>query len=122
MWNGTGGALLVIEPDIYGRLCQLIKPFHDETECRALALAALDRLDGQFESVEEMWFTTEFRSESFAAFKEFMSGMSGMSFNDNVAERIEQAEVVAAFEAGRIDSGYRFTNPMRLRVHRGPLA
>ncbi len=112
------GVLLVFEPDIHGQFSQLIRPFHDETVCRAQAIEALDGIRDRFSSVEELWFTIEFRTASFAEFKELMIGMS---FNDIVAERIEQPEVAAAFEAGRVDDGYRFTNPMRLRVHRGPV-
>ncbi|MCA9576334.1 MAG: class I SAM-dependent methyltransferase [Polyangiales bacterium] len=110
-----GGALFVLEPDIHGQFSQVIRPFHDETEVRALALAALDRAATRFERVEECWYTTEARFESFAAFK---AHMIGMSFNDIVAERIEQPEVAAAFEAGRDADGYRFTNPTRVRVFR----
>lgn len=112
------GVLVVIEPDIHGQFSQLIRPFHDETVCRAQAIEALDRLDGRFRSIEELWYTTEFSFESFESFRELMIGMS---FNDIVAEQIEQPEVAAAFEAGRIVEGYRFTNPMRVRVHREPL-
>ena len=111
------GTLLILEPDIHGQFSQLIRPFHDETVVRAQALAALDRQEDHFATMEELWFTSEMTFESFPAFK---AHMIGMSFNDIVAERIEQPEVAAAFEAGRVDSGYRFTNPTRIRVYRNP--
>jgi SAM-dependent methyltransferase len=109
------GVLLVLEPDIHGQFSQMIRPFHDETAVRALALEALDRAASLFESVEESWFSSEARFEAFDAFK---TRMIGMSFNDIVAERIEQPEVQACFEAGRVDDGYRFTNPIRIRLFR----
>jgi len=111
----TGGVLLVLEPDIHGQFSQMIRPFHDETVVRALALEALDRAAPMFDRVEESWFSSEARFESFEAFK---ARMIGMSFNDIVAERIEQPEVEAAFEAGRVDDGFRFTNPIRIRLFR----
>lgn len=110
-----GGLLLVLEPDIHGQFSQLIRPFHDETVVRAQALAALDRAAALFSHVEECWYTTEARFESFEAFK---AHMIGMSFNNIVAERIELPEVAAAFEAGREGQTYRFTNPTRVRTFR----
>jgi hypothetical protein len=107
------GTLMVLEPDIHGQFSQLIRPFHDETLVRAQALEALAAAAPLFARMEEWWYTTEARFESFAAFK---AHMIGMSFNDIVAERIEQPEVAAAFEAGREGEGYRFTNPTRVRV------
>ncbi len=108
-----GGQLMVLEPDIHGQFSQLIRPFHDETRVRAQALQALDRVAQLFEHVDECWYTTEARFESFDAFK---AHMIGMSFNDIVAERIEQPEVAAAFEAGREGDAYRFTNPTRVCI------
>ncbi len=108
-----GGALIVLEPDIHGQFSQLIRPFHDETVVRAEAIAALDRAAARFSSSEERWYTTESR---FGSFSEFKAAMIGKSFNDIVPERIEQAEVAAAFEAGRTEQGYRFTNPIRARI------
>lgn len=114
----SDGILLILEPDIHGQFSQMIRPFHDETVVRAQALEALDRQGDKFTSMDELWFTTEFRIESFDAFK---ARMIGMSFNDIVAERIEQPEVAAAFEAGRTEDGFRFTNPTRIRVYKNPV-
>ncbi len=111
----TEGVLLVLEPDIHGQFSQMIRPFHDETHVRALALEAMDRAADLFKNVDESWFSSEARFESFEAFKQ---RMIGMSFNDIVAERIETPEVEACFEAGRVDDGYRFTNPIRIRLFR----
>jgi len=109
------GRLLVLEPDIHGQFSQLIRPFHDETQCRSQALDALERAESGFGSMEEVWFTSEGVFESFEAFR---TRMVSMSFNDIVAERIERPEVHAAFEAGATQHGFRFTNPMRLRIYR----
>jgi len=113
------GVLVVIEPDIHGQFSQLIRPFHDETAVRAQALDALTRAQDEYGAVEELWFTTEFRFESFVAFRD---RMSGLTFNEIAAEAIDRPVVRAAFEAGRVFDGYRFTNPMRVRVHRRPAA
>ena len=113
------GVLVVIEPDIHGQWSQLIRPFHDETECRGQALEALERAGEQFGGVDEFWFTIE---ASFPSFTAFRDRMVGMSFNEIVPQRIEQPEVHAAFEAGRVEDGFRFTNPMRVRILRDPSA
>ncbi len=62
------GVLLVLEPDIHGQFSQMIRPFHDETVVRALALEALGRAAKHFGSVQEYWFTSEARFEAFDAF------------------------------------------------------
>jgi len=109
----SGGTLIVLEPDIHGQFAQLVCPFHDETRVRAEAIAALDRAAHSFSASEERWYTVEARFDSFADFK---AQMLAKSFNDIVAERIDQPEVAAAFEAGLDGAGYRFTNPIRARL------
>ncbi len=109
----SGGLLIVLEPDIHGQFSQLLRPFHDETRVRAEAIAALDRAAASFRSSVEHWYTVEARFDSFADFK---AKMLAKSFNEIVAERIDQPEVAAAFEAGLDGAGYRFTNPIRVRL------
>ena len=111
------GMLIVIEPDIHGQFSQLIRPFHDETVVRAFALEALERAQKHFESTEEIWFTSVGEYDSFDAFRD---RMVGMTFSSHSAEKINCAEVHAAFEAGAVGEEYRFTNPMRMRVLRNP--
>ncbi len=114
----ANGTLVVMEPDIHGQFSQMIRPFHDETVVRALALEAMERAAPLFASNEEVWFTSQMRFESLDQFKGFMIGLS---FNEFVTERIHLPEVEAAFEAGRDGEDYRFTNPIRVRMYQHPV-
>ena len=112
------GFLYVLEPEMGGQFSQLIKPFHDETQVRAAALAALARTARpRFQSAQEYWFTAVSR---FADFDELRDKMLANRFNHHDAASIDQPVVHALFEAGRIDDGYQFTNPMHLHLYRGP--
>ncbi len=112
------GVLFILEPEMGGQFSQVMKPFHDETQVRAAALAALARTAApRFESAAEYWFT---QTASYDDFDAFRDRILGHSFNDIAAADIDQPLVRALFEAGRADDGYRLTNPMRVRLYRGP--
>lgn len=112
------GFLYVLEPDIRGQFSQLVRPFHDETVVRANALEALSRTaDRIFEEVDEYWYTNVVKMEDFDT---LVKRMSGSTFNDIEATRIDTADVRKAFEAGKTDDGYEFTNLMRVRLYRRP--
>jgi ubiquinone/menaquinone biosynthesis C-methylase UbiE len=112
------GRLIVIEPDVRGQFTKLVRPFHDEVTVRARALEALARCaDPAFESVSEVWFSFVMVYENFDA---FVARMTGSTYNTIAATTMDTPEVRAAFEAGRTDDGYRFTNPNRVRLYTGP--
>jgi len=113
------GFLYILEPDIRGQFSQLVKPFHDETFVRAKALEALDRTASQvFGTMDEYWYTNVV---AFPDFDTLVKRMSGSSFNAIQAQSIDTPSVRTAFEAGKADDGYEFTNLMRVRIYRDPL-
>jgi len=113
-----GGFLYVLEPDIRGQFSQMVKPFHDETVVRAKAIEALDRTASKvFGVMEEYWYTNVV---TFPDFETLDKRMSGSTFNQIDARRVDTPEVRAAFEAGKAEEGYAFTNLMRVRLYRDP--
>lgn len=111
------GFLYVLEPEMGGQFSQLLKPFHDETQVRAAALAALARTARpRFESAAEYWFTS---TMLFADFDELRDRMLANTFNHLDPESIDQPVVRALFDAGKTGEGYSFTNPMRVQLYRG---
>lgn len=114
----TDGVLYVLEPDIRGQFSQMVRPFHDETVVRADALEALSRTgDRIFETVEEYWYTNVVKFDDFDT---LVQRMSGSTYNEIDGKRIDTPPVRTAFEAGKADEGYEFTNLMRVRLHRRP--
>ncbi len=111
------GFLYVLEPEMGGQFSQLLKPFHDETQVRAAALATLARTAGpRFQSANEYWFTKVSR---YADFDELRQKLLANTFSPHDARSIDQPVVRALFDAGRTDDGYQFTNPMRVHLYRG---
>lgn len=116
----SDGVLYVLEPDIRGQFSQMVRPFHDETIVRADALEALGRTaDHIFEDVEEYWYTNVVKFPDFDA---LVQRMSGSTYNEIDGHRIDTPPVRAAFEKGKAEEGYEFTNLMRVRLYRRPKA
>lgn len=113
----TGGYLFVMEPLAEGAFFELVQPVDDETEVRAAAYVALRRAaDGPaFEEVSEYTFATEYRYDSFAAFKDAVLQVDGSrraafeSREPHLRERFERT-------ADRTQDGYAFTHPKRLNL------
>lgn len=114
--NSEDGFLYVIEPDMSGAWSQLMKPFHDETEVRRLALEALDRTASRlFADAHEYWYMTWMRFKDFEAFAtQPMMRKLGMPVQD-----VETSEVRSLFDAGETSDSFAFSHPMRLRLYRG---
>ncbi len=111
------GFLYILEPEMGGQFSQLLKPFHDETQVRLAALAALKRtVDPCFGDHTEYWFT---QVAHYTDLEELRDRMLANTFNSFKAEEIEQPVVRALFEAGQIADGYSFSNPMRIQLYRG---
>lgn len=114
------GFLYVLEPDIRGQFSQLMKPFHDETEVRGLALDALARTaDSLFGEVDQYWYQI---TVALADFDAFVARSVGATYNDIDAARIMNDDVRRMFEAGKTEGGYSFDNLMRVRLYRRPKA
>ncbi len=116
---GTG-FLYIAEPAMTGSHFATMRAFHDETEMRELAQAALARTAAaRFGAAETALYTQFPRYESFEA---FVSQVTGQTFNDIAREQVERDEVRALFEAGRVDGeggGYVFEQPMLVDLYRG---
>ena len=110
------GFLYVVEPDMSGTWAQLLKPFHDETEVRRLAIEALDRTAARlFADGKEYRYMLWVR---FGGFEEFATRPM-MARLGVPAEDVETPEVRSLFDAGGVADGYAFSQILRLRVYRG---
>ena len=110
------GFLYVVEPDMSGTWAQLLKPFHDETEVRRLAIEALDRTAARlFADGKEYRYMLWVR---FGGFEEF-AARPMMARLGVPAEDVETPEVRSLFDAGEVADGYAFSQILRLRVYRG---
>ena len=113
------GFLVVIEPGMAGGNFELMRLYHDETEVRSAAQAALARAAApRFHRIEKRACRQFPRHASFDA---FVARALGQTFNAIDRARIETDEVRAVFEAGRTPAGdYVFEQPMLIDVYRRP--
>lgn len=112
---GTG-VLAVVEPGMTGSNFRLMRPFHDETEVRIAAQAALQRIPAElFGPAESYGFVQYARHPDFAAMAD---RAVGLTFNQIRRDQVETDEVRALFEAGRSDQGdYVFDQPMLIDLY-----
>lgn len=111
-----GGFVYVAEPGIDGNHFRMMRPFHDETEVRTLAQAALERTaDPLFQQVDRYVYMQHPRHESFEAMIDFFTSLS---FNNISREMIDLPEVRENFEAARSDDGYVFDQPTLVNLYR----
>ncbi len=110
------GFLYVVEPDMAGTWSQLMKPFHDETIVRRLAIDALDRTASKlFSEGCEYWYRMWVRFDDFEAFAT-RPLMKRLNVGPN---ELETSTVKSLFEAGKTSIGYAFSQILRLRLYRG---
>lgn len=110
------GFVYVIEPDTVGAYFELLKPFHDETEVRALARAALARTaDRLFDSAETYVYRSFAEFPSFAFFRQRYLDATYLSVDPAKIAAVEKR-----FAAGRAGERYRFEQRMWLRLYRRP--
>ncbi len=114
-----GGFLCVVEPGMTGSHFQVMRPFHDETEVRIAAQAALsEEAAPRFGRVDRYRFVQHPRHADFEA---MVTRVTGQTFNNISRHRVETEEVRALFEQGRSDAGdYVFEQPMLLDLYRDP--
>lgn len=111
------GVLYIAEPGMDCSHFAMMRPFHDETEVRNAAQAALARVTPRlFGEAQHYRYMQHPRHAGFEAMVErFM----GLTFNSIAREKLESDEVRALFEQGRSDEGdYVFDQPMLLDVYR----
>jgi ubiquinone/menaquinone biosynthesis C-methylase UbiE len=111
------GFLCVLEPDIDGAFSELMRPFHDETEVRRAALAALERSAvPAFADMRRAAFTVTRRYDDFEA---FVVATTGLSYNTTERGKVETADVRSRFESGFDGRGYSFAQPMSAYLFSG---
>ena len=109
---GPGGFVYVMEPVMEGAFAAVMKPFHDETEVRRQACAALEASAPLFARAREVHYDIERR---FAGHAAFVDQFSGLTYNSYGADAVRSETVKRLFEAGRTDAGdYAFVQPMRV--------
>ena len=114
------GFLYAMEPMLAGDMEAVYRSFHDESNERALAYEALKRTAApRFAEAHEYRYSEPVPYDSFAT---FVDGVAGTTYEDFPRERVDTPEVRAAFEVGRTDDGYVFTQHIRINLYRGPLA
>ena len=111
-----GGFLFVLEPEVTGTYHNLLKPFHDETEVRRLARAALDRTaDKNFATFETYAYETQ---SEFARFEDFRDRYASASYLNFDPKDFDLPDVRRTFEAGYDGAMYRFTAPHWIGLYR----
>jgi SAM-dependent methyltransferase len=109
------GFLYVAEPATWGAFHELYRPFHDETEVRGLARAALDGIRPRFARHDHYRYRSVARYADFGA---FVAESAGASYNHITRAMVERPEVRALFEAGRVTDGYAFEEIVTLDLYR----
>ncbi|WP_454917744.1 class I SAM-dependent methyltransferase [Xanthobacter sediminis] len=114
----TGGMLYIAEPLATGPFQSVIELFHDETQVRAVAAAALLTYAAPHFASHVTAHYIERRA--FADFEEFASRMAARSFNDYTESAIRRPEVRQRFQAVHALHGGFFDQPVRVDCFSGP--
>jgi len=111
------GFLYIAEPVMAGSYAELMRPYHDETEVRRLAVDALARcIAPRFAEMSEHRYAQPVRYTDFDA---FLVPTLARSYNDHRREAVDTPAVRALFEAGRSDDGFVFEHRTRVNLYRG---
>jgi ubiquinone/menaquinone biosynthesis C-methylase UbiE len=114
------GFLYVLEPDIGGPFFELMRPFHDETEVRRAARAALARTASPaFREFRRLAFAV---SRCYDGFDAFADEVLGLSYNRYRRADVEAADVRARFDAGWNGAAHCFQQPMTIFLFSGKTA
>ena len=112
------GFLYVLAPLLTGSMEAVYRPFHDETEVRTLAYDAVQRHAApRFAQAREVWYREPVR---YGSYEEFVEGDVGHTSSDFTRAKVDTPEVRTAFEAGRTDDGFVFTQHARVNLFHGP--
>ncbi len=105
------GFLYVMEPVMAGSYAEVMRPFHDETGVRRLALGALERCAApRFAEAREYRY---FERYHYGDFDAFLADWLDLTYDDHRREKIDTPEVRALFEAERSGDGYILEQPIR---------
>ncbi len=115
-----GGLAYISEPVFAGAFNEVLRLFHDEEIVREAAFKVLQKAvnDGLFELVEETFFSSPRKYESFSEFENdtINATHSSHRLDDELYALVKQR-----FEQHIGDDGAHFLNPMRVDLLRRPL-
>lgn len=115
---GTG-FLYVLEPMLTGSMEDVYRPFHDETQVRTEAYAALGRsAQPCFAEARELLYGETVGYDNFAT---FVNEKTGSTYNNFARDQVDTPRVRALFELGQVEDGYAFTQYSRVNLYRRPL-
>jgi len=112
----SGGSVAVFEPVAEGPFQELAAPVDDETEVRALALAAIRHADGgELAMRRELRYVYAHRYADYEAYREEMVRIDGS--RQGLFDRQDDTYREAFHRLGRAgDKGYAFDQPMRVNL------
>ena len=112
-----GGVAYISEPVFTGEFNEVIRLFHDESVVRREAFAAVERavVNGVLELVEERFFRSMLKLESFAQFEQ---GILNVTHTEHNVTPDLLKQVYEKFESNRSDAGYIFEIPNRVDLLR----
>lgn len=112
------GFLCVVEPGMTGSHFAVMRPFHDETQVRTEAQAALARFSGRWFRHESFYQYNQ--RPKYASFEAMVARVTGQTFNNISRDMVDTAPVRALFEAGLSNQGdYVFDQPILLNIYQG---
>lgn len=110
----AGGTLFIAEPLPAGPFFEMQRPFHDETEFRAIAQAAVDRLAGSgFGRRRRIAYHNDVVFESFTSFRAGSIAIDAEWGNLNKEQVAELRDRFRRFGKAR-DDGHYFDQPMQV--------
>lgn len=114
------GFLCIVEPGMTGTHFKVMRPFHDETQVRTEAQAALRRTATHLFQTEELFEYMQY--PRYANFDALVTRVTGQTFNNIQREVVETAEVRALFEECQSKDGdYVLEQPLLVNLYRQPI-
>jgi ubiquinone/menaquinone biosynthesis C-methylase UbiE len=115
----TGGLVYISEPVFAGDFNEILRLFHDEQKVRQAAFYTIKKAvdDGLFELVEETFFNSPMKFESFAEFEN--NTIKATHSNHTLDEELYNL-VKQRFEQHIGDDGAHFLMPMRVDLLQKP--
>ncbi|MEJ2652987.1 MAG: class I SAM-dependent methyltransferase, partial [Gammaproteobacteria bacterium] len=115
-----GGVAYISEPVFAGAFNEILRLFHDESQVRAAAFDTIKKAvdEGVFELVEETFFNSPMKFESFADFEDKV--LKATHTQHNLDEQLHRL-VKERFEQHVGEDGAHFLMPIRVDLLQRPL-
>ncbi|MEJ2554233.1 MAG: class I SAM-dependent methyltransferase [Gammaproteobacteria bacterium] len=115
-----GGVAYISEPVFAGAFNEILRLFHDESQVRAAAFDTIKKAvdEGVFELVEETFFNSPMKFESFADFEDKV--LKATHTQHNLDEQLHR-RVKERFEQHVGEDGAHFLMPIRVDLLQRPL-